>query len=119
MARMLTETMKKSLAEKYPLYSQDGKGQNAKCICKFFFGNYTWYITEASFEGDDLMMFGVTVCDGEAEFGYISYNELEQLKWHGWACVERDRYFKKQKLSEIEDEVLQAKLKAMYGKKTA
>lgn len=52
--------MKKNLSSKYPLYSQDGKGSNAKCICKFFFGSFTWYITEMSFEGDDLIMYGIT-----------------------------------------------------------
>ena len=116
---MFTETMKKRIAEKYPLYSQESKKADAICVAKLFFGNYTWYITEASFENGDLMMFGVTVNDYGAEFGYISYNELEKLTWHGWRCVERDKYFKKCKLSEIDDETLQAKLHAMYDKKTA
>lgn len=119
MARLLTDTMKKNLTEKYPLYSQETKGKNAKCLYKFFFGSFTWYITEASFDGDDMLMFGVTVNGDEAEFGYISYNELANLKYWGYPCVERDRWFKPCKLSDIKDEVLQAKLKAMYDKKTA
>lgn len=111
MARMLTETMKKGIASKYPLGSQDGKKGNAICVVKFFFGNFTWYVTEASYEKDDFIMFGVVVTNRGAEFSYISYNELQSLTWYGCQCVERDRYFKRCKLSEIKDDALQSFLK--------
>lgn len=107
MARLLTETMKKNLSSKYPLYSQDGKGRNAKCICKFFFGSYTWYITEMSFEGNDLIMYGITKNQYGCEYGYISYNEISQVKYWGIPCVERDRYFGQPLLKDIKDTELQ------------
>lgn len=107
MARLLTETMKKNLCDKYPLYSQDGKGKDAKCIVKFFFGSYTWYITEMSKQGDDIIMYGITENQYGCEWGYVSYNEMANIKYWGYPCVERDRYFGKPKLSEIKDKDLQ------------
>lgn len=107
---LITKQLEKDLA-KYPLYSQDGKGEDAVVVCKFFLQGYTWYVTEASYEKDDFIMFGVAVTNRGAEFSFISYNELQSLTWYGCQCVERDRYFKKCKLSEIKDDALQSFLK--------
>ena len=80
--RLLSEKQNREIESKYPLGSQDGKQGNAICVAKFFLGNYTWYITEGSYEDDDFMMFGVVVTDSDAEFSYISYNEMQSLRMY-------------------------------------
>lgn len=111
--RLLSEKQNREIESKYPLGSQDGKKGNAICVAKFFLGNYTWYIIEGSYEDDDFMMFGVVVTDTDAEFSYISYNELQSLRMYGYMCVERDRYFDKCKLLDIKDDMLQKFLKQL------
>ncbi len=108
---LLDSKIRKQL-EKYPLYSQDGKGKSALCVCKFFLGDYTWYITE--FDGEDTL-FGVTVNSYGPEFGYISLNELQTIKAKPFGFeVERDLYFKPTELENIDDKQLQDFLKEMY-----
>lgn len=128
MAKLRTPEVEKLLKE-YPLYSQDDKKGNTLVLCKFFLGSYTWYITEGSPEGNDFTLFGIT-CNGEdAEFGYISLNELEALKARsriedgktgeprGFLSleVERDLFFKPVTLEELaaEDEVVRKHLLSM------
>lgn len=111
--RLLSEKQNREIESKYPLGSQDGKNGNAICVAKFFLGNYTWYIIEGSYEDDDFMMFGVVVTDTDAEFSYISYNELQSLRMYGYMCVERDRYFDKCKLLDIKDDMLLKFLKQL------
>lgn len=111
--RLLSEKQNREIESKYPLGSQDGKNGNAICVAKFFLGNYTWYIIEGSYEDGDFMMFGVVVTDTDAEFSYISYNELQSLRMYGYMCVERDRYFDKCKLLDIKDDMLQKFLKKL------
>ena len=43
--KLITKAIENQI-KKYPLYSQDGLGENAKVIVKFFFGNWTWLATE-------------------------------------------------------------------------
>ena len=111
--RLLSEKQNREIESKYPLGSQDGKNGNAICVAIFFLGNYTWYIIEGSYEDDDFMMFGVVVTDTDAEFSYISYNELQSLRMYGYMCVERDRYFDKCKLLDIKDDMLLKFLKQL------
>lgn len=111
--RLLSEKQNREIESKYPLGSQDGKNGNAICVAKFFLGNYTWYIIEGSYEDGDFMMFGVVVTDTDAEFSYISYNEMQSLRMYGYMCVERDRYFDKCKLLDIKDDMLQKFLKQL------
>lgn len=111
--RLLSEKQNREIESKYPLGSQDGKNGNAICVAKFFLGNYTWYIIEGSYEDGDFMMFGVVVTDTDAEFSYISYNELQSLRMYGYMCVERDRYFDKCKLLDIKDDMLRKFLKQL------
>ena len=115
MAELRTPEIEETL-KKYPLYSQDGKGANAKVILKFFIGSYTFYITEGSDNGEgDITLFGLTVNGESAEFGYISLKELEEVEVKreiidepsgrtvGYirAQVERDLYFTPTTLKEI------------------
>lgn len=67
--------------------------------CKFFTpdANWTWYAVE--FDGKD-SFFGLV--DGlERELGYFNLSELETVRGHLGLPVERDRYFKPCRLSEL------------------
>jgi len=102
--KLVTKQVEKELA-KYPLYSQDGKRQDAVCVVKFFLtgGAHTWYILEANLEEDTL--YGITVNGyGECEYGYISLKELESLR-NSWGLgVERDICHKPTPLCQMKDE---------------
>lgn len=80
------------------LYScQDEKDPMVQC--KFFTpdSNWTWYAIE--FDGIDTF-FGLV--DGfERELGYFSLNELESIHGALSLPVERDRYFKPCRLSQL------------------
>ena len=91
---LLTKPILSSLP---PLYAQDGKGMDATCYVKFFYGGRgAFFATE--FDGDDTL-YGYCVsplgpdCD---EFGYASFRELETAKGRfGIPAVERDCYWGK------------------------
>ena len=51
---LFTKAFEKAVA-KFPLYSQDGKGKDAKVLGRFFCGRYTWYILE----GNDVEFFAL------------------------------------------------------------
>ena len=93
--KLLTKAIEKKL-EKFPLKSQDGRGLDAKVVCKFFspVGPWTWYVLEGTKEDDgDWTFFGVVVSDYGAEYGYFSLKELEKLRLPFGLKVERDLYF--------------------------
>lgn len=77
----------------HPLYSQE-ENKNPKVLVKYFnpWGIGTWYITEASPQGDDWLMFGL--CDlGDPELGYVLLSQLKELRLPGGLTIERDLYF--------------------------
>lgn len=78
-SRLFTPQLSELFA-KYPLYSQDGKGKDAICICTFEIGNIRWYITEGNVDEQDCTLFGIVTGMYETEYGYISLNELEALE---------------------------------------
>lgn len=81
-----------------PLYSMS-EAKDPMVICKFFLPatKWTWYVLE--FDGKDTF-FGYVV--GEyPELGYFSLSELQSIGGPFGLGVERDLYFKPQKLSEI------------------
>ena len=93
---LLTKAIRNQLP---PLYSQDGKGDEAIAHVKFFspYSNYTWYATE--FDGEDTF-FGLVQGEFE-ELGYFSLSELENATvFGGVPAVERDCYWTPQKLAE-------------------
>lgn len=100
---LLTSAIKKRL-EKFDLYSQDGKGDNAEVICKFFFGCFTWYVLEGRQEGGDYTFYGIVdnARYGEHEYGYFSLRDLESITYMGIKAVERDRYFEPCKVKDLE-----------------
>ena len=99
-----------------PLYSQE-ENPDPMVVCKFFdpVDSWTWYATEGSpvdedgyYDTDkekvDYLFFGLVV-GFEKELGYFSLTELQTLKegMRGIRAlpIERDVYFRQQRLSEI------------------
>ena len=94
--KLITKEIEKKI-EKYPLYSQDGKGDDAVVICKFFGGScWSWYATEGNkLENSDIEFFGLVVGDYGAELGYFTLSELESIHFPPFGLpIERDMYFK-------------------------
>lgn len=98
---LLTKEIENKLA-KFPIYSQDGKGNDAKVICKFFFGAWTWYVLEGNkLENGDYEFYGIVENQYGAERGYFTLSQLESVKKWGYPVVERDMYFKACKVGEL------------------
>lgn len=87
--------------KKYPLYSQDGKGGNAKIIVKYFGGSAaTWLITEGEPQPNgDWMFFGLCTlglpdyAPGKLlwEWGYVTLKQLQELRFPPFGSpIERD-----------------------------
>ena len=104
---LLTEKLKAKF-EQFPLGSQEGKGFDAECIAKFFVAAATWFITEASKEEDDYILFGYAdlgfgpEC---SEWGYMSLNELEEVRTPMGFKVEQDRYAEGKTVRELCEEI--------------
>lgn len=97
--KLITKAVEKDLA-KYPLYSQDGKGEDAIVVCKFFLQGYTWYVLEAEKADNGYEFFGITV--GQfAELGYFTLSQLESVTGQWGLRVERDRGFKPTKVKDL------------------
>ena len=97
--QLMTKELEKRL-EKFPLYSQDGKGDEAIIAVKYFnpFGSGTWLITEGEKQEDgDWMFFGY--CHIFAwEWGYVRLSELEKIGF-----IERDLYLDDD--AQVKDEI--------------
>lgn len=96
--QLMTKEIEKAF-EKFPLYSQDGKGDEAKIIVKFFGGSAaTWLITEGRKDGDDWLFFGKCTLGLPDpftggllwEWGYVTLKELEAIRFPYGLGVERD-----------------------------
>lgn len=94
--KLITKQIEK-LINKYPIGSQDGKGVEAKVICKFFLpcSGATWYILEGEKqENGDYLLYGLATLYGDNyEYGYVMYSQLAELKkWFlfDYVYVERD-----------------------------
>ena len=86
--KLMTKEVEKKF-EQYPLGSQDGKGDDAEIIVKFFnpFGAGTWLITEGEKQEDgNWLLFGYCHIF-EWEWGYVALNELQDIGY-----IERDLY---------------------------
>lgn len=90
--KLITKSVENELS-KYPLYSQEGKGEKAIVVCKFFLQGFTWYVLEAQKNGNDYEFFGIV--DGiEKEYGYFTLSQLQSYRGQFGLGVERDIYFK-------------------------
>ena len=84
-------------ALEHALYSQDGKGKQAKVLVKYFnpYGAGTWLITEAEKqENGDWLLFGYCHIL-EWEWGYVLLSEIQNTKVNVFVCklgLERDLY---------------------------
>ena len=78
-----------------PLYSQDGKGEDALAVVKFFdpYGSWSWYASE--FDPEQGLVAG-----HERELGYFSLSELESVEFAGRQRIERDLHWKPRPLAE-------------------
>ncbi len=93
--KLLTKAIENKL-KKYPLYSQDDKGDSAEIICKFFTPNkgWTWYVLEGERQSNgDFHFFGIISNNGEREYGYFSLNELQSIRLPFGMRIERDTSF--------------------------
>ena len=92
---------KKNLEDLPPLYAKDGKGMEALAVVKFFTpdSNWTWFASE--FDPSEGLFFGL-VHGMAKEMGYFSLAELESARGPMGLPIERDRYFKPTKLSDLE-----------------
>ena len=77
----MTKQIERQLA-KYPIYSQEKKGDEAVAVCKFFspVGSYTWYVTEGEKqENGDWTFFGLVENDYGREYGYFTLKEFWRI----------------------------------------
>ena len=79
MCRLMTAKLAEAL-KGYPLYSQDNKGKEPICRAIFALGSIRWYILEGQAEGNDIILFGIAIGMPVEEYGYVSLNELSELK---------------------------------------
>lgn len=86
--KLITKAVEKELA-KYPLYSQDSKGDNAIAVCKFFLQGYTWYVLEAEKADNGYEFFGIIVGQ-HTEYGYFTLSQLESVTGQWGLRVERE-----------------------------
>ena len=98
--KMITAEIERMMG-KYPLYSQDGKGDEAKVLFKVFnpYGSGSWYVLEAGEkqEDGDRELFAWVVLNGEPEYGYLMLSDLTDTMISVFGCrlpLERDRYFR-------------------------
>ena len=67
----------------------------------FFMGGCDWFVAE--YDPEDKMFFGFAILNNDytmAEWGYISFRELEELK-ASFIEVDRDLYWNVKKASEV------------------
>lgn len=72
-----------------PLYAQDGKGYDAVVHAHYFIGSNDWLVTE--YDPAEDVAFGWACLNGDranAELGYTSLAELEQVLVHAFMLVD-------------------------------
>lgn len=90
---LMTKELEKKLS-KYPIGSQDGKGEDAEVLVKYFnpCGAGTWLITEGEKqENGDWLLFGYCHIF-EWEWGYVMLSELESVTLPFGLKIERELY---------------------------
>lgn len=100
--KLLTKSIEKRL-KKYPIGSQDGKGDDAEIIVKFFSpcGTSTWWVLEGEQADDgDWLFFGIAEIY-EREYGYFRLSELQSIRLPFGLKIERDMYFDGKKVRDI------------------
>lgn len=121
--QLMTKEIEDAL-KKHPIYSQDGKGEKAKVIVKYFGGSAaTWLITEGEpLPRGDWEFFGFCTLGlpdpfrpGKLiwEWGYVTLKQLQEMRFPPFGLgVERDLSVKPCKETVL-DEVFMC---GLYGK---
>jgi hypothetical protein len=85
------------------LYETEETSLKEKVIyLHFFIGGCDWYISE--YNGKDTM-FGYAILNNDyemSEWGYISFQELKDIRVSGWMEVDNDLHFKPKRAIEID-----------------
>ena len=71
--------------------------------CHFFLGNCDWYICE--YDGDEIF-WGFTILNGNllnAEWGYISFSELQSIKIQCWLEIDFDCFWSPRPAREVKN----------------
>lgn len=98
--RLMTREIEKAL-ERHPIYSQDGKGDAAEVVVKYFGGSAaTWLITEGERQGDDWLLYGKATLGLSDpltggilwEWGYVLLSQLQSARFGNGLGVERDMW---------------------------
>ena len=90
---LMTKELEAKL-ENYPIGSQDGLGEEAEVIIKYFnpCAAGTWLITEGEKqENGDWLLFGY-MCIFDWEWGYVMLSELEDIQLPFGLSIEREIY---------------------------
>ena len=90
---LMTKELEKKLKE-YPIGSQDGLGEKAEVLAKYFnpCGAGTWLMTEGEQqENGDWLLFGYMHIFGW-EWGYVMLSELESVQLPFGLKIERELY---------------------------
>lgn len=97
--KMITKDIER-LMDRYPLYSQDGKGNAAKVLFKVFnpYGAQSWYVLEAGPVGEngDRELYALVTGCGEKEYGYLMLSDLTDTRVNVYGSrmpLERDKWF--------------------------
>lgn len=103
--KLLTKELEKKL-EKFPLYSQDGKGLDAKVLAKYFspLSSHIWYVLEGTKLNNNDYEFYTYCSTGDrtmSEYGYTTLSQLEEIKFPYGMGIERDMYSKMKSLGEM------------------
>jgi hypothetical protein len=98
-SKIMMELLPAELRNQLPkLYAQEG-AEDPIVYIKFFFpaGYWTWFVTEGEDRGDDFLFFGYVI-GFEEEWGYFTLRQLQEINVQNLS-VERDLYFKQDKIS--------------------
>jgi hypothetical protein len=100
---MWNEPTKKQLAKLPKLYDTEHIPLQEKPIhLHFFLGACDWFISE--YDGKDLF-WGFCILNGDlqmAEWGYVSFNELKEIRMSGGLEVDRDLFWKVRPANQVE-----------------
>lgn len=100
--KLITKAIENKL-KRFPIGSQDGKGDDAEIIVKFFSpcGTSTWWVLEGEQTDDgDWLFFGIAEIY-EREYGYFRLSELQSIRLPFGLKIERDMYFDGKKVRDI------------------
>jgi len=100
---MWNEPTKEQLSRIPKLYETENTPLEEKLVhFHFFLGGSDWYVAE--YDGDDLF-FGYAILNGDtemAEWGYISFRELKELKVRPGFEVDCDLFWKVRPASQVD-----------------